>query len=95
MRDNRAMMLALLYGGPADGAELALHEPIRGRLVFPMPLPVAAALLAHPRVVAADWAQTEGIYVLAHTGDRPVRDPNGRVLYRYVVPHPTERTDRP
>jgi hypothetical protein len=83
-------MRAVFYGGPCDGGELVLAEPIRTVLRFPV-TPEEALALFQPR-------RTEAHLVPSHipatyhlelvTPDTPFRDPRNRVRYLYEVPKP-------
>lgn len=93
-------MRATFYGGPADGGELLLVEPLRQTLEFPMTATLAAIVLARPQPKegGAEWLNTTpaGTYRLHMTDDqRVIRDPRGRVIYAYLcvprpAPNPTE-----
>lgn len=93
-------MLARFHGGPADGGELVLLEPVRLWVRFPMTAVDAALILADQGPAGgAEWLNTcpAGQYRLVLTPlAAPVRDTQGRILYAYCpvrassTPTPTE-----
>ena len=93
MRHNRNVnMRAVFYGGPCDGGELELAEPIRRTLQFPI-TPVEALALFEPRkhdgtLVPSHIAATYRLELTAP--DTPYRDKQGRVRYLYVIPKPAK-----
>lgn len=85
------VMHATFYGGPADGGELMLTEPLRQGLTLPMPAATAAQVLASPQTLdgGGAWLNTmpgqPSTYRLRMTPDqRVVRDTRRRVIYDYV-----------
>ena len=86
-------MRATFYGGPADGGELTLTEPIRGCLRFPLSCAEALEYLEpqHPDALLVP-NHVPAHYVLeVDQAGAPVRDTAGRVMYRYRVPNPTPK----
>jgi hypothetical protein len=88
-------MRASFYGGPADGGELILREPIMPRFTFPMtPVQLVARCAPNPNsrnsvpnYSAADY------HLLLEAPDKPWRDREGRIRYCYVLPTPTPKED--
>lgn len=91
---------AAFYGGPADGGELLLREPVRVSFRFPLTTDAAAALLAPRQDVkgGAAWVNLVPVdppseyRVDLDANDRLVRDRHNRVRLVHVPPktqHPT------
>lgn len=85
MSDNGPVIRVTFYGGPADGGELDLLEPLPPLVVFPMTAVRAAVLLAQTSA-GGKWflACPRGDYKLVHDGNRLLRDSRRRVVYAYV-----------
>lgn len=83
-------MHATFYGGPADGGELVLLEPIRRRLRFPMTtLELVERFNAAPKGNLL-VPNVPAVYQLDEVAEgKPWRDARGRVRYLYIVPAPT------
>lgn len=78
-------MTATLYGGPADGAVIVLHEPIPTVLRTPLELALVDVARTEARMMQA--CQLDGVYHL-ECGDQglPLRYVrNGRPLVRYLA----------
>lgn len=97
MSHNRAVtMRARFMGGPADGGEVILAEPIRRCIRFPLSV-LEAVDLFETIDRDANRGQLIPNHVPAHyllerdALDNPIRDARGRVTYRYRVPNPTPK----
>lgn len=85
-------MRAAFYGGPADGGELALAEPISRCLRFPLSVLEAVDLLEPQSAACGLVPNVPAHYVLdIDPAGAPVRDTDGRVTYRYRVPNPAPK----
>jgi hypothetical protein len=85
-------MRATFYGGPADGGELILREPILERFRFPMtPTELVARCAPNPdgRNKVPNSSPAD-YHLLLEAPDRPWRDSQKRIRYCYVLPTPTE-----
>ena len=99
MSDNGPVtMRATFYGGPADGGEVLLAEPIRQCLRFPLS-PLEAVDLFETLPADRERGQLIPNNVAAHyvldmvPGGLPRRDAAGRVCYRYRVPNPAPKEE--
>jgi hypothetical protein len=93
MAHTEGMMHAVFHGGPADGGELVLVEPVPSTLTFPMTAVRAAVVLVRPQPPASGsfggsaWINTTaaGAYRLDATPEgRVIRDGRRRIVYRYT-----------
>ncbi len=97
MGDNGGVVMrAVFYGGPADGGELTLAEPIRTVLRFPLTCAEALELLEPQSKNNGLVPNVESTYKL-ELGDagEVIRDQTGRVRYRFVVPKQAARNPTP
>jgi hypothetical protein len=88
-------MHATFYGGPADGGELVLQEPILERFRFPMtPSELVARCVPNPgaRHTVPNGPEAD-YHLLLAAPDKPWRDREGRIRYCYVLPTPTPKED--
>lgn len=86
-------MRAVFIGGPADGGELTMYEPILERLSFPLTTLEAVELLDPTTRPGHLVPNVPGTYDLDMAGDRPRRDAFGRVRYLYrCKPTPPKET---
>lgn len=101
MGDTERMMLATLYAGPADGAILAVLEPVPVHLRFPMtPAEYEQQLGPLPHGNSGPPPlHVPAMYRLALEHDdqgretsTPRRDPHGRITYLYLRRKPTTAT---
>lgn len=84
-------MRAVFLGGPADGGELVLAEPVRGLIRFPAALSlvdVAETDELAPRIPVVDVRHTPASVYALHLDpdtDRPWLN-RGRLIYLYRLP---------
>lgn len=80
-------MRATFYGGPLDGGELAILEPIAAILRFPVEPALMAVMFApiSSGVNRGLMPNVPAVYQLAVADGEPARDTEGRIRYVYQV----------
>lgn len=80
-------MRATFHGGPCDGGDLMLSEPIPQTIRLPLTLPEALHMLEeHPADALPIPNHVPATYqLMLDRPDAPHRDRRGRVIYRYLT----------